>query len=185
MRVITGEMRGTPLAALPGEDIVRPTSQRVKEAMFSTIQFEVDGRTALDAFAGSGQLGIEALSRGAAHCVFIEKDAKAAALLARNLERAKCTARARILPGDALQFLQRQGESFDLVFLDPPYGKGLLQEAIPLVANRLNPGGLLLCEAPTGEALPQQAGTTVLWRSYHHGKTTVHLFKKPSEGNDA
>jgi 16S rRNA (guanine(966)-N(2))-methyltransferase RsmD len=176
MRVITGTARGVPLATLPGEDVVRPTSQRVKEAMFSAIQFEIKGRSALDAFAGSGQLGIEALSRGAVFCVFLEQSPKAAAILARNLERTKLSEKARLLPGEALQFLRRAGESFDLIFLDPPYGQGLLQEAIPLAAERLAPGGLLLCEAPSGESLPERAGETALRRSYRHGHTTVHLY---------
>jgi 16S rRNA (guanine(966)-N(2))-methyltransferase RsmD len=181
MRVITGTAKGKPLATLPGEDVVRPTSQRVKEAMFSAIQFEVEGRNALDAFAGSGQLGIEALSRGAAFCVFVERDPKAAVVLGQNLERTKLSENARLLPGDALAFLRRAGESFGLIFLDPPYGAGLLQEAIPLAAERLAPGGLLLCEAPSAESLPERAGETVLWRSYRHGKTTVHLYRNGEE----
>ncbi len=182
MRVITGSAKGMPLATLPGEEIVRPTSQRVKEAMFSAIQFEIAGRRALDAFAGSGQLGIEALSRGAAFCVFLERDSKAAGMLAQNLERAKLGDKARWVPGDAMQFLRRAGESFDLIFLDPPYGSGLLQAAIPLAGERLAPGGILCCEAPNGESLPTRAGDAVLQKSYRHGRTTVHLFRRQEEG---
>ena len=178
MRVITGTAKGKPLATLPGEDVVRPTSQRVKEAMFSAVQFEIEGRRALDAFAGCGQLGIEALSRGAVNCVFLEKDARAAEVIQKNLERCNLTEKARQVPGDAIQFLRRQGESFDLIFLDPPYGDGLLQTAIPLATERLAPDGLLLCEAPSRESLPEIAGDTALQKSYRHGKTTVHLYRR-------
>ena len=184
MRVITGSAKGKPLATLPGEDIVRPTSQRVKEAMFSAIQFEIEGRGALDCFAGCGQLGIEALSRGAPRCVFLEKDAKAAECIQKNLERCGLGERARLIPGDALRFLQRAGEDFDLIFLDPPYGDGLLRQAIPLAAERLAPDGLLLCEAPSGESLPEIMGDTALRKSYRHGKTTVHLYRRAKDDGE-
>jgi 16S rRNA (guanine(966)-N(2))-methyltransferase RsmD len=171
------------LETLPGEDVIRPTSQRVKEAMFSAIQFEIKGRKTLDAFAGSGQLGIEALSRGASFCLFLEQAPKAAEILVRNLEHAKLADKARLLPGEALQFLRRAGEEFDLIFLDPPYRTGLLQEAIPLAAERLAPDGILLCEAPSTESLPESAGETALWRSYRHSHTTVHLYRRAKETN--
>ena len=178
MRVITGTARGVPLATLPGEDIVRPTSQRVKEAMFSAVQFEIAGRAVLDAFAGSGQLGIEALSRGAASCLFLESNAKAAEVLAKNLERCRVAERSKLLPADALQYMRRTAERFGLIFLDPPYGAGLLEEAIPLAAALLEPEGLLLCEAPALDSLPEQAGDVALRKSYRHGKTKIQVYQK-------
>jgi len=178
MRVITGHARGVRLETLPGEDVVRPTSERVKEAMFSAIQFEIAGRVALDAFAGSGQLGIEALSRGAASCLFLEQDNRAAEVIKRNLAHAKFTDEAKLLPVDSLQYLRRTGESFGLIFLDPPFGSELLQQAIPIAAARLSPGGLLVCEAPAKEFLPEQLDDVALRKSYKHGRTKICVYEK-------
>ena len=178
MRVITGSARGVPLATLPGEDIVRPTSQRVKEAMFSAIQFEIEGRAALDAFAGSGQLGIEALSRGAASCLFLEQDAGALKMIAKNLERCKMTAQARLIPADALQYLRRTVDQFGLIFLDPPYGKELLGQAIPVAAEKLELGGLLVCEANARESLPERHGDVALRKEYRHGRTKICVYQR-------
>ena len=177
MRVITGEARGVPMATLPGEE-VRPTSQRVKEAMFSAIQFEIAGRRVLDAFAGSGQLGIEALSRGAGSCLFLEIDGKALAMVRQNIARAKVLDKARLLQADAVQYMRRTMDTFDLIFLDPPYGRQLLQAAIPLAAALLCAGGILVCEAPAQESLPEQCGDTLLSKEYRHGKTKILVYRK-------
>ena len=178
MRVITGSARGVPLATLPGEDVVRPTSQRVKEAMFSAIQFEIAGRAALDAFAGCGQLGIEALSRGAVSCLFLEQDGGAMKMIAKNLERCKMTEKAKLMPAEALQYLRRTVDQFGLIFLDPPYGKGLLGQAIPIAAERLEPGGLLVCEANARESLPEQHGDVALRKEYKHGRTKICVYQR-------
>lgn len=181
MRVITGLARGRKLVTLPGEDLVRPTSQRVKEAMFSAIQFEIAGRAALDVFAGSGQLGIEALSRGAASCLFLEQDSQALGMIRQNLEHTRLAAQAKLMQLDSVQFLRRTTERFDLIFLDPPYGKALLQETIPLAAARLNPEGLLICEAPLRESLPEALEDVALRKSYKHGKTKICVYQKGGE----
>ena len=178
MRVITGTARGVPLATLPGEEVVRPTSQRVKEAMFSAIQFEIAGRNALDAFAGSGQLGIEALSRGAAACLFLEQDGGALKMIDKNLERCRMTDKAKRLQVDALQYLRRSADQFGLIFLDPPYGKDLLGQAIPIAAERLEPGGLLVCEANARESLPDRHGDVALRKEYRHGKTKICVYQR-------
>jgi len=178
MRVITGSARGVPLATLPGEDVVRPTSQRVKEAMFSAIQFEIAQRAVLDAFAGSGQLGIEALSRGAASCLFLEQDSGALKMIAKNLERCKLSDKAKLMPADALQYLRRSVDLFGLIFLDPPYGKGLLGQAIPIAAEKLGPGGLLVCEANVKESLPERHGDVALRKEYRHGRTKILVYMK-------
>ena len=178
MRVITGSARGVPLATLPGEDVVRPTSQRVKEAMFSAIQFEIADRAALDAFAGSGQLGIEALSRGAAACLFLERDGRALKMIQKNLERCRLSEKAKVLQVDALQYLRRTADQFGLIFLDPPYGEGLLGQAIPIAAQRLEPGGLLVCEAGIRKSLPERAGDTALRKEYRHGKTKICVYQR-------
>ena len=178
MRVITGSARGRRLETLPGEEVVRPTSQRVKEAMFSAIQFEIEGRAALDVFAGSGQLGIEALSRGAASCLFLEQDNRACEVIKQNLAHTKFTGQSKLLPVDAMQYMRRCNESFGLIFLDPPFGTDLLQQAVPLAAALLSPGGLLVCEAPEKEALPGQLEDVALRKSYKHGRTKVCVYQK-------
>ena len=178
MRVITGSARGVPLATLAGEDVVRPTSQRVKEAMFSAIQFEIEGRAALDAFAGSGQLGIEALSRGAASCLFLESDRNAGEMIEKNLARAKLRDKARLMQLDAMQYMRRCADAFGLIFLDPPYGKLMLQDSIPIAAALLSPGGLLVCEAPVHESLPEAVEDVYLRKTYRHGKTKLCVYQK-------
>ncbi|MDR0530746.1 MAG: 16S rRNA (guanine(966)-N(2))-methyltransferase RsmD [Oscillospiraceae bacterium] len=178
MRVITGAARGVPLATLPGEDIVRPTSQKMKEALFSAIQFEIAGRRALDAFAGSGQLGIEALSRSAEHCLFLELDGGALQIVKQNLARAKLADKASVMQVDALQYLRRTTELFDLIFLDPPYGKEILQAAIPVAAERLRPDGILVCEAPRAESLPDWHGDVQLRKTYAHGKAKLCIYRR-------
>jgi len=177
MRVITGAARGVPMATLPGED-VRPTSQRVKEAMFSAIQFEIAGRRVLDAFAGSGQLGIEALSRGAEHCLFLDLDSKALDIVRQNLERSKLIDKAKLMQVDAVQYMRRMADRYDLILLDPPYGTQVLQTAIPVAAEQLNDDGILVCEAPALESLPEQCGNVLLHKTYKHGRTKICVYRK-------
>jgi len=178
MRVITGRARGVRLETVPGEAVVRPTSQRVKEAMFSAIQFEIEGQTVCDAFAGSGQLGIEALSRGAKSCLFLELDSRAHAIIKQNLAHAKMSDEAKLMQLDSLQYLRRTNEIFGLIFLDPPFDGSLLQDAIPVAAARLSPGGLLVCEAPASESLPECMEGATLRKSYQHGRTKICVYQK-------
>jgi 16S rRNA (guanine966-N2)-methyltransferase len=176
MRVITGTAKGKKLRTLDGED-VRPTIERVKEAVFSIIQFEIEGRRVLDLFAGSGQLGIEALSRSAASAVFIDADKAAVAVVKENLEAAKLADKAAVLQTDAAAFLQTSDLTFDIIFLDPPYGTGLLQKVLPLAAAKTAPGGIILCESPFGEELPKTIGELKLNRIYRYGKTAVTTYR--------
>lgn len=176
MRVITGTARGKRLAVCAG-NAVRPTPDRVKEALFSIIQFQIEGRRVLDLFAGSGQLGIEALSRGAREAVFVEAAAEPAAVVAKNLETTGFSDRARLHRADYAAFLAGNCGSFDLAFLDPPYRTGLLQQALPKVAEKMNAGGTIVCEHPEDESLPDEAGAFVRGRSYRYGKIALTLYK--------
>ncbi|WP_411676268.1 16S rRNA (guanine(966)-N(2))-methyltransferase RsmD [Caproicibacter sp.] len=176
MRVITGSARGKRLSVCTG-GAVRPTPDRVKEALFSIIQFQVEGRRVLDLFAGSGQLGIEALSRGAREAVFVDAASQPAAVVAKNLESTGLSDRAKVKRMDFASYLAGDCGVFDLAFLDPPYRTGLLQRAIPLVAGRMNPGGTIICENPTDEALPESAGDFIRGRSYRYGKIALTLYK--------
>jgi 16S rRNA (guanine966-N2)-methyltransferase len=153
LRIIGGSLRGSKLAVadLPG---LRPTPDRARETLFNWLAPFVDGARTLDLFAGTGALGIEALSRGAASCVFVERDRDLAARIAANLERLHVAERARVVPADAAAFLDGAAQAFDLVFLDPPYAAGLWAA----VAGRLEHGGwlapaaLVCVETPRGAA---------------------------------
>ena len=180
MRVITGSARGRVLETLPGED-VRPTTDRVKEAMFSIVQFELEGRRVLDLFAGSGQLGIEALSRGAASAVFVDQSAASVQCVKRNLQKTGLQANARVVQADALTFLQTSRDTFDIAFLDPPYSKGILQRALPPVAAKMHEGGVIICEHPFGEGMPETAGLFALYREYKYGKMALSVYRKKDE----
>lgn len=177
MRVITGSARGRKLATREGQ-AVRPTPERVKEALFSIIQFQVEGRRALDLFAGSGQLGIEALSRGAREAVFVDESAESAAVVQKNVESCGLSESARVVRSDFADYLAGNCGTFDLAFLDPPYRTGLLQRALPLVVSRMNPGGTVVCEHPSDEELPPEAAGFRKEKSYRYGKVMLTLYRR-------
>lgn len=151
MRIITGTARNTPLVTLEGEG-TRPTSERVKEALFSMIQFELEGRRVLDLFAGSGQLGLEALSRGAAHATFIDNTRAACDAVITNAKKARLFDRCRVSATEYASALRGWSgkERFDLVFLDPPYNSGFIPKALSLIVEGelLAPGATVVCETP-------------------------------------
>ncbi len=181
MRVITGTARGKRLETVAGDEVVRPTAERVKEGLFSAIQFRVEGARVLDLFAGSGQLGIEALSRGAARCTFVDQSREAVGVVMRNLRSTGLNAAARVITGDSLRFLQDCRDEFDLVFVDPPYHKGTVQAALDGLCGLVAPNGCVMCETELGCALPEQAGGLRLHKCYKYGKTMVWQYKKQSE----
>ena len=169
MRVITGSARGRRLKELEGQE-TRPTTDRVKESMFNILQFDIEGSRVLDLFAGTGQLGIEALSRGASSAVFVEQRRDAAALV-RD--------RARVVGGEALSYLASAGEQFDIIFLDPPYAAGLWKPVLEAVSrfDILSDHGIIICESPQDEALPEAVGFCRVHRTYRYGRiklTTYH-----------
>lgn len=180
MRVITGSARGTKLVRLKGDNI-RPTSQRVKEAFFSAVQFEIEGRKVLDLFAGSGQLGIEALSRSAAHATFVDSSREACEIVKLNLKKAKLTPRAKVVNSDSLEFLNNSRDYYDLVFVDPPFLSGLIQQALGLLPKRMSKGGIIICEADNKEILPSRAGDFCLHKKYTYGKTAVGIYRWEEE----
>ena len=176
MRVITGTARGRRLETLPG-DATRPTSEKVKESLFSAIQFDIEGRRVLDLFAGSGQLGIEALSRGASGCVFVDKNTEAVQIIRRNLQHTGLAANAQVLGTDATSYLTRPGDRFDLVFLDPPYASELLLPVLEKVAPLVNDGGIIVCESEDTAALPERMDRFALARTYRFGRVCVWLYR--------
>ena len=181
MRVITGSARGRRLETLPG-DATRPTGEKVKESLFSAIQFDIEGRRVLDLFAGSGQLGIEALSRGASGCVFVDKNTEAVQIIRRNLQHTGLAEKSQVLGTDALSYLNRPGDRFDLVFLDPPYASELLLPVLEKVAPLVNDGGIILCETDDTITLPEQVDRFAVAKTYRFGHTYVWLYRyQPKE----
>lgn len=155
MRIITGTAKGTKLFTLEG-DATRPTSERAKEALFSMIQFEIEGRRVLDLFAGSGQLGLEAISRGAAYCMFTDASADAIGIVRKNIEKTRFTEQTKTLITDYRSFLRKSAgrEGFDIIFLDPPYASGALIDALLRLSctNLMKRGCLLVCESENEDA---------------------------------
>ena len=175
MRVITGSARGRRLETPSGND-VRPTTDVVKEAVFSVIQFSTEGRVFLDAFAGSGQMGVEALSRGAERAYFIDSSRKSVEVIRKNLKTTGLSDMAVLKHTDTLTFLDGTCEKFDIVFLDPPYRTGLLQKAIDKAANVVRDGGLIICEHPKEEVLPEETGDFAIKKNYRYGKIMITVY---------
>lgn len=176
MRVITGSARGRRLITLEGDD-VRPTTDIVKEALFSIIQFEIEGRKVLDLFGGCGQLAIEALSRGAHSAVIVDASKKSVEVIRKNLETTGFTKQAVVINSDALAFLSKRSEKYDIAFLDPPYSKGILEKALERISDVMNEGGVVICEAPFKDELPEKAGTFQMTKKYRYGKTGLFVYR--------
>ncbi len=176
MRVITGEARGRRLITLEGED-VRPTTEKVKEAIFSAIQFDIQGRRFLDLFAGSGQMGIEALSRGAESATFVDSSRRAVDIVRKNLNSVGFYDRAKVLHTDSLSFLEMNSDMYDIVFLDPPYGTGLLQEVLPKVFENVKKTAVIIVENPENEEIFENYGEFMLDRQKHYGKIKVSMYR--------
>lgn len=180
MRVITGTAKGRRLKTAEGRE-VRPTAEKVKEAMFSMVQFELEGAVVLDLFAGSGQLGIEALSRGAAKAYFADSSAASIALVRENLEHTGLSDRAEVSHMPNTAFLRTAGERFDLAFLDPPYEKGLIARSLPALTERMSEKGVILCEHERGCRLPGEVGGFRIEKTRDHGKTTITVYRRIKE----
>lgn len=179
MRVITGTARGRKLGQLEGME-TRPTTDQVKESIFNIIQFDIEGRRVLDLFAGTGQLGIEALSRGAEKCVFVDQRRDAINLVRANLKACQLTDRARVVQGDSIGFLSTCAESFHLVFLDPPYATNLLENALKKIAeiDMLAENGIIICESPADKVLPELPAPYHRGREYRYGKIKITVYRK-------
>lgn len=179
MRVITGTARGRRLKDLPGME-TRPTADRVKEGLFSALQFDIEGRKVLDLFAGTGQLGIEALSRGAKSAVFVDHGQVAVNVIRENLKITALADRARVVSGDSMEFLNTVREKYDIIFLDPPYAAGLLEPALARIAkfDILTPHGIIVAESPAERKLPALGAPYAIYRTYRYGKIGVTLYRR-------
>lgn len=179
MRVISGTARGTRLKT-PDGMLTRPTSDRVKEAVFSIVQFEVQGSRFLDLFGGSGQMAIEALSRGAASAIIVDGRKDACKLIQDNLRLTHLTPKARVVQSDYLSYLDRCRETFDLIFLDPPYAEVFLENALKKISeiDILSDRGIIICERPADKTLEVDIPGFVRGKDYRYGKTWITLFRK-------
>jgi len=179
MRVITGSARGAKLKTLEGLT-TRPTSDRVKEAIFNIIQFDIQGRRILDLFGGSGQLAIEALSRGASYAVLVDQSAEAVKVIKENLKKVRFDQQASVFQMDYLRYLSTCKERFDLIFLDPPYAEKFLENALRKISeiDILSEGGIIVCERPKDKVLPPEIGGLLCSKDYHYGKTAVNLYTR-------
>ena len=179
MRVITGTARGRRLLEPEGMD-TRPTTDRVKEGLFNVLQFDIEGRKVLDLFAGTGQLGIECLSRGAAEAVFAERRPDALKLIRENLKRTRLQEDARVVRSDYLDYLSRCREQYDIIFLDPPYAEVFLENSIKRITeiDILQSNGIIAAERPLGKELPWEFQGFTRSRDYKYGKILLTLYRR-------
>ena len=176
MRVISGSVRGRKLKTPENYDI-RPTTDNVKESLFNIIQFDIEGRRVLDLFAGTGQLGIECLSRGADSVVFIDQSREAVKIIKENLKA--CGLSAPVLQQEAMSYLRGCG-SFDLIFVDPPYDSGLYEPVLNSInsVDILSDGGIIVCESRRETPMPALAAPYQKRKEYRYGKVKLTLYVK-------
>ena len=177
MRIIAGQFKGRRLDA-PRWDGLRPTSDKLRETLFNIVAPRVDGARVLDVFAGTGALGLESLSRGAIHVVFVERDRRAAALISSNVERCGASNRCAIIRDTAEHVLQNEiaGGPFDLVMLDPPYDYEPLGPIVALAGAQLAPDGLLILEHASRRAAPEAEGLRAT-RTVRSGDSSLTMFE--------
>ena len=177
--MITGKARGVQLKTPEGM-LTRPTADRVKEALFSIINFDLPGAAVLDLFGGTGQLGIEALSRGAQKAVFVDAREDACKIIRENLRRTKLEAQGKVMRSDYLDYLKRCRETFQIIFLDPPYAEVFLENALKRITeiDILQSGGIIVAERPVGKDLPWEFEGFTRSRDYKYGNTLLTVYRK-------
>lgn len=179
MRVISGKARGVNLKTPTGM-ATRPTADRVKEAVFSILQFDLPNASVLDLFGGTGQLGIEALSRGARCAVFVDERDDACKLIKENLKRTKLESQGTVVRSDYAAFLKTTSQKFDIILLDPPYAEVFLENSLNLITqiDILQSGGIIVTERPLEKALLGDFPGYSRSKDYKYGKTLITLFHK-------
>lgn len=180
MRVIAGSLRGRKLQTIEGMD-VRPTTDKVKEAIFSAVQFDLYEAVVLDLFSGSGQMGIEALSRGAERAVFVDVSSKSLNVTRKNIADMDLESNSICCQADARDFLKTDNKNYNVVFLDPPYGKGILEEVLPILSEKIVSGGKVVCEHEKGLILPDEIGSLKVKKRYNYGKISVTIYINQEE----
>ena len=181
MRIISGSARGRKLAEF-SSSAIRPTSDRVREALFSILNSKVGnltGKSVLDIFAGSGAMGLEALSRGAQTALFIDQDKASIELIKKNATSTRLLEKCKIIRADATQCISKQAEAFDLIFMDPPYSKQDTTELLQLLAEKklLKPQGVICVETAHTTPLPDTVETLVQFDRRKYGLTSISLYQ--------
>ena len=179
MRAITGKARGVQLKTTEGL-LTRPTSDRVKEPLFSIVNFDLPCANVLDLFAGTGQLGIEALSRGAKRAVFVDAREDACKIVRENLRRTKLENEAKVVRSDYLDYLRRCKEKYDIILLDPPYAEVFLENALKCITeiDILQSGGIIVTERPVEKELSLVFEGYTRSKDYKYGNTLLTLYRK-------
>ncbi|MFB6466522.1 16S rRNA (guanine(966)-N(2))-methyltransferase RsmD [Cytobacillus sp. Hz8] len=180
MRVVSGDCKGKTLKAVPGSS-TRPTTDKVKEAIFNMIGPYFDGGTVLDLFAGSGGLGIEALSRGVEKAIFVDRDGKAIQVIWDNIKYCQLEERVEVFRNDsdrALKAIMKRELKFDYIFLDPPYKKQQLQKLIELIDKNqlLQDNGVIVCEHSSNVNLPNIIGDLVNIKHETYGIIAISIY---------
>ncbi len=183
MRVITGTAKGRRLITMEGLE-VRPTSDRVKESIFSILQFDIPGAKVLDLFAGSGQLGIEALSRGATLCVFVDTNRRAQEIVKENLKTTKLFSSSRVIASDYAAYLTAARELFDIALLDPPYHQEILPKALTLLTPKMSERGIIICEHASDDPVPAECDGFILTKQHRFGKVLVSVYRRPAADDE-
>ena len=178
MRIITGAARGRKLKTPKGDSLdIRPTAESVKEAIFSAIQFEIEGGTVADLFSGTGQLGIEALSRGASRAFFSDNSPESVNIIRENISLCGFSDKAEVSSLSAAAFLKKTTARFDIAFMDPPYGQDLLNRTLPVLVQKMNTGGIIVCEHEKEYKINETCGDFKIRRTYPHGKTYITIYE--------
>lgn len=177
MRIITGKAKGVRLKTPDGLK-TRPTAERVKEALFSAIQEYIPGADVLDLFGGTGQLGLEALSRGASSAIFVDKEKTSCELIRENLLR--CRLEGQVVRSDYLSYLCACHKSFDVIFLDPPYAEVFLESALKKISeiDILTNRGIIITERPVGKDLEAEYDRLRRYKEYKYGNTLIAIYRK-------
>ena len=179
MRVISGTAKGIALKT-PDGMATRPTADRVKEALFSILQFDLPGTRVLDLFGGTGQLGIEAMSRGAKSAVFVDEREDACRLIKENLKRTHFDQAGTVVRSDYMDYLKRCRDKFQIILLDPPYAEVYLENSLKKISeiDILQSGGIIAAERPLGKELPWEFQGYTRSRDYKYGKILLTLYRK-------
>ena len=179
MRVITGKARGKKLKEPSNYDI-RPTTDKVKESIFNIIQFDIEGRKVLDLFAGTGQLGIECLSRGAESVTFVDQSKEAISIVKSNLKT--CELEGRVVQDDSIAFLNRGGK-YDVIIIDPPYATELVNKALSVInsVDILSEGGIIVCESSKEKELIPMQSPYFMKKTYSYGKVKITTYGKETD----
>ena len=183
MRVISGNARGVRLKTPAGQS-TRPTADRVKEAMFSILHFDLPAARVLDLFGGTGQLGIEAISRGANEAVFVDHNEQACKLIRENLRLARMENAGRVVRSDYLSYLKNTKEKFDIILLDPPYAEVFLENALKLITeiDILQSNGIIVAEYPVGKEFPFEFSGYSRSKDDKYGNTILTIYRKDTVG---